>query len=169
MAASKAMEEIHSYSRLHIKEKTPSFMHVEHSYTSRPSSRKRCRGTPTGKTPIQAAKKAPMSSRWADEEKNFLSSYLKKEIPSHPISNEYWKNCAHEMNKDLGTNRTGASCKSFYRRFLASDTVLTSEPDSENDILALPLEQHTDQYCQTDLSFPVMRYFLEVIYAVNQY
>lgn len=36
----------------------PSFMHVEHSYTS--NSRKRCRGTPTGKTPVQASKKAPM-------------------------------------------------------------------------------------------------------------
>ena len=47
------------------------------------------------------------SSRWSDEEKNYLASFLKKEIPEYPISNEYWKNCAHAMNADLGSNRTG--------------------------------------------------------------
>lgn len=47
------------------------------------------------------------SSRWSDEEKNYLASFLQKEIPEYPISNEYWKNCAHAMNADLGSNRTG--------------------------------------------------------------
>ncbi|XP_052709179.1 uncharacterized protein LOC128183943 [Crassostrea angulata] len=52
------LEEIHNHFHP-CQEKMPSFMHVEHSYTSS-NSRKRCRGTPTGKTPVQASKKAPI-------------------------------------------------------------------------------------------------------------
>lgn len=60
---------------------------------------------------------------------------------------------------------TGASCKSFYRRFLVSDTLHTDTclSEAENEILAKPLEQETNQYCQTDLSFPVMRYLLSLV------
>ena len=49
-------EEIHNYSRRQCEEeRMPSFI-VEHSYIK--NRRKRCRGTPTGKTPIQAFKKS---------------------------------------------------------------------------------------------------------------
>lgn len=39
--------------------------------------------------------------------KKLFTSFLQEEIPEYPISNEYWKNCAHAMNADLGSNRTG--------------------------------------------------------------
>lgn len=54
---------------------------------------------------------------------------------------------------------TGASCKSFYRRFIASDTLYTSISEVEKEILAKPIEQEIDRYCQAGLSFPVMRVF----------
>lgn len=60
---------------------------------------------------------------------------------------------------------TGASCKSFYRRFIASDTLHTSISEVEKEILAKPIEQEIDRYCQTDLSFPVMRFFF-MLYIV---
>lgn len=27
--------------------------------------------------------------------------------PSHPISNEYWRNCASAINKEVNSSRTG--------------------------------------------------------------
>lgn len=42
---------------------------------------------------------------------------------------------------------TGASCKSFYRRFIASDTLYTSISEVEKEILAKPIEQEIDRYC----------------------
>lgn len=62
---------------------------------------------------------------------------------------------------------TGASCKSFYRRFIASDTLHTSISEVEKEILAKPIEQEIDRYCQTDLSFPVMRFFFHVVCVAN--
>lgn len=51
------------------------------------------------------------SSRWNNEEKNYVASYVQKKVPDYPISNEYWKSCAQDMNTDLGTNRTGKVVK----------------------------------------------------------
>lgn len=64
---------------------------------------------------------------------------------------------------------TGASCKSFYRRFIASDTLHTSISEVEKEILAKPIEQEIDRYCQTDLSFPVMRFFFPCCMCCKQY
>lgn len=40
-----------------------------------------------------------------------MASYVQEKVPDYHISNEYWKNCAQDMNADLGTNRTGEVVK----------------------------------------------------------
>ncbi|XP_078319867.1 uncharacterized protein LOC111106567 [Crassostrea virginica] len=126
MTASKTYEEVHNIP-VHVRGKNA--LVYCGTFVYKEQKEEVSRGTPTEKTPIQAFKKSPV-----------------EEIPEYPISNEYWKNCAHAMNADLGSNRTGASCKSFYRRFLVSDTLHTDTclSEAENEILAKPLEQETN-------------------------
>ena len=48
-----------------------------------------------------------VGSKWEKTEIDFLKTYIEHNPPPNPISNEYWRTLASNLNETFGTSRTG--------------------------------------------------------------